>query len=207
MPVGEANLSMDGPRLVEWLEDRDCLLTDSFVGASSARAIRRWREGATPSLWDVDALLTKLDIHLDELPEDLRPSDEPAPPARDRGGVPKGYGAKLSDAQVRVLYRLHAERKFTVATLAGELWEQAGFASAESASWSIRQGFRRLGLPLIYHHAQAAGARRCTDRTLAGRPCGQRPLADSDRCWDHDPRTRSKARDNALRNSPWAEAA
>jgi len=198
---------VNGPRLVAWLEERDCLLTDSFVGASSARAVRRWREGASPSLWDVDALLTRLDIHLDELPDELHSAGEPMPSERDRGGVPKGYRAKLSDDQLRILHRLHAERRLTVTALADELWEQAGFASAESAHWSIRQGFKRLGLPLILHHARAAGARRCTDLNHKGEPCGQRPLADSDKCWGHDPRTRDQARDHALGNSPWARSA
>lgn len=198
---------VNGPALVNWLESLGRPLSDSFVGNTNARRIRRWRQGENPSIWDVDEVLVDLDIHLDEMPDDLRPEISSVPNIGRCGGVPKGYGAKLSDDQLRVLHSLHTERRLTVTTLANEIWEQVGFASAESANWSIREGFKRLELPLVHHHAKAAGARRCSGTNSDGGRCGQRPLTDSDQCWDHDPRTRELARANGLRNSPWAREA
>lgn len=198
---------VNGPALVGWLESLGRPLSDSFIGNTNARRVRRWRQGENPSIWDVDEVLVDLDIHLDELPEELRPDIATTPEPGRRGGVPKGYGAKLSDAQLRVLHNLHTERRLTVTSLANEIWGQVGFASAESAHWSIRQGFKRLELPLVHHHAKAAGARRCSHEKDNGNRCGQRPLTDSDKCWDHDPRTRGLARANGLRNSPWARVA
>ncbi len=203
MPLAE---KVSGLALVEWLEGLGRPLSDSFIGNTNARRVRRWRQGENPSIWDVDAFLIDLDIHLDELPEKLRP-DVPVAASGRGGGVPKGYKAKLSDKQLRVLHRFHTERQVTAASLAAQVWEQAGFASAESAAWSIRQGFKRLGLPLVNYHARAAGARSCSDQNAKGEPCAQRPLADSEKCWGHDPRTRDLARANGLRNSPWVREA
>lgn len=198
---------VSGPSLVAWLEGRGCKLGEKTL-ASHARTIRRWRDGeVNPTLFDVDAVLTKLDIHLDELPDELRPADPADAAQRDRGGVPKGYGAKLSDAQIRLLHRAHRERRVTVQMLAEQVWEQAGFASFESASWSIRRGFKRLGLEVIHHRARALGARRCNELNHRGEPCEGFAQSGSEVCWSHSEKNREKARAVALRNSPWAVAA
>ena len=195
----------DPKPLLDWLEgERGLVLSEAMLGTSTGRKVRRWREGAGTTLQDADALLTAVDVHLDEVPAGLLPAD-PAPVDRDPGGVPKGYGAKLSDNKLRVLHRFHAERRVTVQALAREIWKSAGFASAESTSWSIRQGFRRLDLPVIHHRAKAADARRCKEPNHRGEPCGSLPMRDEDVCWSHHPDNREMARANAMRNSPWVE--
>jgi Transposase len=62
---------LDGPALVAWLEDeRRCIFGEYALGFH-ARAIRHWRRGGKPSLYHADVVLTKLDVHLDELPDHL----------------------------------------------------------------------------------------------------------------------------------------
>lgn len=197
---------MKGPQLVRWLEGRGCRQLGESRLASHARTVRGWRDGElTPTLPAVDAVLTKLDIHLDELPDDLLPAAAGELEARDRGGVPKGYGAKLSDAQIRLLHRAHSERRVTVQMLADQIWLQMGFASIESASYSIRQGFKRLGLRVVHHRARAVNARRCEELNHRGERCEGLAQPGSEICWSHA--NLEKARATARQNSPWAKAA
>jgi hypothetical protein len=196
----------DANPLLDWLErDRRRSLSEAVIGTTEGRRVRRWRDGETTTLQEADMLLTAVDVHLDEVPQELLPDTKLVPTTPDLGGVPKGYGAKLNDDKIRLLHRFHVERRVTVQALAKSIWESSGFASSESASWSIRQGFRRLDLPVIHHRARAADARRCKEPNHRGEPCGSYPLQGLDVCWSHHPDNREAAREAALRNSPWAE--
>jgi hypothetical protein len=61
---------LDGNRLVEWLEANGHSLTKPIVGPLEC-SIRRWRGGAKCSVYQADRLLTKLGVHLHEVPDDL----------------------------------------------------------------------------------------------------------------------------------------
>jgi len=193
---------IDGPSLVNWIEERSTV--SEAIAPSALRRIREWREGGSPDLYTVDKVLTKLDLHLSEVPPEMIQGGEGMEPPKGRGGTPPGYGCKLTDAQIRVLHRLQTERNLTVKKLSEEIWEGAGYASPQSAAWAISNGFRRLGLDIAHHGAQAFGARRCGALTYRGRPCRQFALPNSDVCWSHHPDHRDQARAQALQNSPFA---
>jgi hypothetical protein len=61
---------LDGRLLLEWLEGRRCDLSKAVIG-NHDRAVRHWREGGSCSVFQVDRVLTKLGIHLHELPDHL----------------------------------------------------------------------------------------------------------------------------------------
>jgi Transposase len=67
---------LDGQRLVEWLEDRGCSLTKAVLGHHE-RAVRHWRDGGACSVFQADRVLTKLDIHLHEVPGHLWLEESP----------------------------------------------------------------------------------------------------------------------------------
>ncbi len=69
MEVQERNW-LNGARLVAWLEERGFPLTATEVGGHD-RAIRHWRDGGACSIFQADRLLTKLDVHLHEVPDGL----------------------------------------------------------------------------------------------------------------------------------------
>jgi len=97
-----------------------------------------------------------------------------------------GFRCKLSDDQLKVLHRFHAERGFAVKELARQVYEQVGYASVGAAEWGIRTGFRRLGLEVIRRHPTALpAARLCGKPTADGSPCRAFRFGDSDLCWQH----------------------
>src|SRR5882672_11768093 len=63
-------------------------------------------------------------------------AEEPTPSDPDRRGRFPGSTTRISDLQLRVLHRLHIERRYTIQTIAGLVYEQFRFASPGSASWS-----------------------------------------------------------------------
>jgi hypothetical protein len=71
MPVAEQTDWLDGPRLVEWLEDHGLDNIKAQLGSSLERPIRDWRYGTAASIYTVDKILVRLGCHLSELPEDL----------------------------------------------------------------------------------------------------------------------------------------
>ena len=90
MEVQERNW-LDGPRLVEWLEDRSANLAKPVLG-DHERAIRHWREGGACSVFQADRVLTKLNIHLHELPDHLWLEESP---------VVREYTQPVKEAAVR----------------------------------------------------------------------------------------------------------
>lgn len=67
---------IDGRKLVAYLEDRGYQLSQSAIG-HHARAVRHWRNGGAASIFQADALLIKLDLHPDLLPEDMWLEESP----------------------------------------------------------------------------------------------------------------------------------
>jgi len=65
---------------------------------------------------------------------------------RIRRGKQPGKWGKLSDEQLRLLYRFHLERESSVRELARAIADSAGYASEGSAVEGIRGGWKRLGL-------------------------------------------------------------
>lgn len=64
-----------GPGVVAWLETNFIIKPGSNghdeFGKEVADAIRKWRTGRTVTLWAVDRVLTKMDRHVDELPDEV----------------------------------------------------------------------------------------------------------------------------------------
>ncbi len=58
------------------------------------------------------------------------------PPPRPRG-KPKGKHARVSDEQLKILYRVYVERRVSVRQIAGQVWEQLGYASAQACGNSL----------------------------------------------------------------------
>lgn len=61
---------IQGPGLVVWLESHGLFSPDIQLGFH-ARRIRHWREGKTADLHTADIVLTKLGLHLSEIPDEL----------------------------------------------------------------------------------------------------------------------------------------
>lgn len=73
-----------------------------------------------------------------------------------------GFASRITDAQLRVLYRAHVEMGASVAELGKRVHEQFGYLNPVSCSRSISSGWRRLGLkPRTHAEAVAvAGLKR-----------------------------------------------
>lgn len=61
---------LDGPKLYAYLKGRGYKLTEPYIGYH-ARAARHWRNGAAVSAYEADKVLTKLDLHLELVPEEV----------------------------------------------------------------------------------------------------------------------------------------
>lgn len=61
---------LDGAAVVRWLEDEGHRLSKSTLNSRISK-IHDWRAGEFPCVYDVDKVLTKLDLHVDMLPDDL----------------------------------------------------------------------------------------------------------------------------------------
>lgn len=71
---------LDGPALVDWLEERrpnhyptetETGTVADFLEKKDRRKLRHWRGGVNPSIFTADLVLTRLNIHPSELPDDL----------------------------------------------------------------------------------------------------------------------------------------
>lgn len=60
---------LDGPMLVEWLEKMGFVLTQNAIGWHH-KPVRKWRNGSRAQVYAVDRLLSKLGVHLSELPHE-----------------------------------------------------------------------------------------------------------------------------------------
>lgn len=148
-------------------------------------------------------------------------------PKRRRGGKPTGKWGKLTDDELRTLYEIHVARGISMRELGRMIFERKGFASDKSAATCIGYGWKRLGLrardrleatieaSTIHGLARdpehrkklrrATGeirGKRCAGRKTQapgkGSPCSRWAQADSDFCWNHDPRRKAE-RDEHLR--------
>lgn len=61
---------LDGPALVDWLRLHGLENVKAFGGTVQA-AITRWQRGARASVYSVDSLMVRLDLHLSEIPDDI----------------------------------------------------------------------------------------------------------------------------------------
>lgn len=61
---------LDGLKLVGWLEGHGHKLDETSLGFHR-RYIHSWRRGEAAELYKADAVMTKLDLHVDQLPEDF----------------------------------------------------------------------------------------------------------------------------------------
>lgn len=57
-----------------------------------------------------------------------------------------GRLSRITEERARVLHRLHLEKDLSINELAGQLWEQLGYASKSSCSSAIHLAFKRHGL-------------------------------------------------------------
>lgn len=62
---------LDGPALAAWLRDNGLDHPTYQLGHTLERAVSRWRDGARAYVFVVDAVLTKLGLHLSEIPDEL----------------------------------------------------------------------------------------------------------------------------------------
>jgi hypothetical protein len=96
---------------------------------------------------------------------------------------------KLTDSQLRALHRIHARGGASVKELGRRVWKQAGYSNAHVARSSIRNGFKRLGLPVIPQRART-GLSYCEEIVQygprKGRKCGLPKGRGSEVCWNHD---------------------
>jgi hypothetical protein len=187
--------SVNGPGLVKWLEERGCELGDRWLG-DDARRIRAWREGSDePTLGVLDRVLTKLDIHMDELPDDLRHRVEGEAVER-----ANRRNAKLTDSQLRALHLLHTKGGYSIRQLAERVWKRAGHKSPEGATAAIRRGFRRLYLPIQHRHpSEFPHLPRCEFIKKDGTRCSAFPVAGETLCFPHHPAHREQVRRSTLR--------
>lgn len=87
-------------------------------------------------------------------------------PTRTRLGKRVGVHGKLSDDQLRELYRVHDARGVSMRAIARAIWVKAGYASEGSCLEGMRAGWKRLHLaPLSQAEATARAnrARRLSD--------------------------------------------
>lgn len=200
--------TVDGPRLYAWLCENGLENVETQLGFH-ARAARHWRDGGGAGLSTIDAVLTKLDLHLDLLPDDLRPeAEETLPPPREKRRRPSN--AKLTDSQIRALHMLHIKGGMSISELARRTWKQAGFKNPAAAITGIRVGFRRLYLPIEKRHPSTLPhLPRCEFVKQDGCRCGAYPLEGEQFCFPHHPDNRERARLSAARARQvrYAEAA
>jgi len=114
--------------------------------------------------------------------------------------------SKLTDDQLRVLYRLHIERGRSIRELGRLVWRQAGFASPLAAGRAISRGFARLHLPArscteSRQLAKQRGYARCEELKANGEHCESFALVGDRLCWPH--RYPELARAQAAQASPW----
>lgn len=61
---------LDGPKFLAWLEEKHGF--KSWVhGGYMKQTAWRWKKGEKVSIWKADELLTKLDLHIHLIPEDI----------------------------------------------------------------------------------------------------------------------------------------
>lgn len=118
--------------------------------------------------------------------------------------------SKLTDAQVRLLHRMHTERGVSIRELGRTVAEQRGYASAEAAGRAISRAFARLHLPArdcveSRLATMTAGYSRCEETKADGDRCESFALVGDSLCWPH--RYRELARARALAVSPFARDA
>lgn len=116
---------------------------------------------------------------------------------RRRSGVDMSAHSKLTDDQLRALYRLN-QKGVTVRELGRRIWKATGYSSFMSAEGGIRRGFRRLGLQTTGVYDYESPLRRCRGVRPSGKPCGSWPMVDSDYCMQHDPDRREDVRTQAI---------
>ncbi len=78
---------ISGPGFVAWLQGQGLLGADVLAhrfGPTYSRLTLKWREGSNIQIWTVDKLLTQLDRHISELPDNLyiNPPPRPRPPRK-----------------------------------------------------------------------------------------------------------------------------
>lgn len=61
---------LDGPKFVAWLEEKHGF-ESHLHGRYMNQTAWRWRKGEKVSIWKADELLTKLDLHISLIPEDI----------------------------------------------------------------------------------------------------------------------------------------
>lgn len=186
---------LHGRPLVAWLKDNGLDCPRQQLNPTLERALSRWRSGGKADVYVVDEVLVCIDVHLSELPDELwiepKQTKTVAP---DRGGTPPGLYGRLNDSALRVLHRLHSERGLPVKELARRVYGRAGFASAGSAESAIREGFKRLDLPV--RRQPPPEHRRCegikSTYPNKGRRCIEPTMVGSQFCFAHDPARRAE---------------
>lgn len=155
------------------------------------RRLRRWRnENQRLERIEVEEALHRADVGFWEVYPDV---ELRVPNANN----PAGFGSKLSDEQVLELHAVHLSGA-SIRELSRRIYKAAGYASAESADYGIRKGFRRLGLPaIVRHQKELATLKRCGHPRAAGSPCKNPPTPGFDQCWTH--RNLDIARQNVVR--------
>lgn len=73
------------------------------------------------------------------------------PPPRPLG-KPKGKHARVSDEQLRILYRVYVERRVSVRQIAEAVWQQFGYASSAACATSLYSLFVDRGYRLRSQH-------------------------------------------------------
>lgn len=176
---------IDAAALVAYLEERGFALGDLVLGFHSRR-IREWRKGGPVSVFAADPVLTKLDVHPDELPDELWVTEDSGPSYR-----PLRVPHRLSDNHLRALHGFHLDG-VSVKELGRRVWDRAGYASEEAAANAIARGFTRLGL----EKGVGPNAQRChgikSTYPNKGRRCRDFPMVGSDFCWAHHPDRRAE---------------
>ena len=98
---------LDGPKVVEWLEERNLLkpTREAAVGKNLAYRLRHWEKGAAAEVYAVDRLMCRVGRALGELPDDFYRE----PPAHWKGGIKRA----MSDEKVELIHALAADESLT----------------------------------------------------------------------------------------------
>lgn len=141
------------------------LMAERFGEKPATHRRRLWaaeRDG-TISMAAADRYLVVLGLHLDDIP------DAPTPPAGPQprgGGKPAGVYGYLTDAQLRACHALY-QQGLSARQVAQHILPRTRYASIQSLTMALLDGWRRLGLPT--RTRAEANRLRCTTHGLGPR--------------------------------------
>ncbi len=123
---------LKGPEFLAWLEDEFKVTPEVARAHGFERQRGEWRSGRTVSVWAADKVLTRLELHISLIPDEVWTEEKP-----ERGNL--GWSKSSEADRLEVVARLNEGESVK------EVSENTGWSETAVKEWRAKAAQGRIG--------------------------------------------------------------